>query len=32
MNWKTYLIAQALSVAAFNTLCNSAYPQQHASL
>lgn len=25
MNWKTYLIAQALGVAAFNTLCNAAY-------
>lgn len=25
MKWKTYLIAQALGVAAFNTLCNAAY-------
>lgn len=25
MNWKTYLVAQALGVAAFNTLCNAAY-------
>lgn len=25
MNWKTYLIAQALGVAVFNTLCNVAY-------
>ncbi|MBT9292504.1 hypothetical protein [Prosthecodimorpha staleyi] len=25
MNWKTYLIAQAFGVAAFNTLCNAAY-------
>jgi hypothetical protein len=25
MTWKTYLIAQALGVAAFNTLCNAAY-------
>ena len=25
MHWKTYLIAQALGVAAFNTLCNAAY-------
>ena len=25
MNWKTYLIAQTLGVAAFNTFCNAAY-------
>lgn len=25
MNWKTFLIAQAPGVAAFNTLCNAAY-------
>lgn len=25
MNWKTFLIAQALGVAVFNTLCNAAY-------
>lgn len=25
MSWKTYLVAQALGVAAFNTLCNAAY-------
>lgn len=25
MTWKTYLMAQALGVAAFNTLCNAAY-------
>ncbi|MCA0278677.1 MAG: hypothetical protein LCH86_22005 [Proteobacteria bacterium] len=25
MTWKTYLIAQALGVAAFNALCNAAY-------
>ncbi len=25
MTWKTYLIAQAAGVAAFNTLCNAAY-------
>lgn len=25
MNWKTYLIAQALGVATFNALCNATY-------
>jgi hypothetical protein len=25
MNWKTYLIAQTLGVAAFNALCNATY-------
>lgn len=25
MNWKTFLMAQAFGVAAFNTLCNAAY-------